>query len=176
MPAPASRAAELENSRLGVIFFLGNLRVDFSPEQSASELVDKGLETIKGKLGSGRIMSAASKVGGAVKGLEAKVNEIELAVQKWLVQKFNIDAGDAKLATGYFKTALPSLISGIHDEVTKTASDFKVTDVGSGLLTGISKTVEYFDLRHQGKGVAMESGHPDLVASSIRRSVGKSAL
>jgi len=176
MPAPASRSAELENSRLGVIFFLGNLRVDFSPEQSASELVDKGLETLKGKVGSGKVMSAANKVGGAVKGLETKVNEIEIAVQRWLVQKFNVDAGDAKLATGYFKTALPSLIYGIYGEVTATASDFKVTDMASGLLTGISKTVEYFDLRHMGKGVAMESGHPDLVASSIRRSVAKSAL
>lgn len=36
-----TRAAELENARLGVIFFLGNLRVDLSPESSLTDLKNR---------------------------------------------------------------------------------------------------------------------------------------
>ena len=61
---PASRGGELEHSRLGVIYFLGKLQVDFSPEASATEMKDKALAALQGKVGSGKVMKAATKVGG----------------------------------------------------------------------------------------------------------------
>ena len=173
---PSTRPMELENSRLGVIYFLGNLRVDFSPEDSATELKNKALAFLQGKVGDGKVMTAAKKVGGAVESIDRKVDEIALAIQKWLVDKFNFAPSDAELAIQHVRYNLPPLIYGIQDEARKTASDFGLTGVATGLYTGITKTIEYFNLRHVGKGVAMESGHPDLVAASIKRSVGKSAL
>ncbi|MDE2262147.1 MAG: hypothetical protein KGL45_06470 [Gammaproteobacteria bacterium] len=174
--APSSRAAELENSRLGVLYFLGNLRVDFSPEASATELKNKALTMLQGKVGDGRIMTAAAKVGGAVEAIDKQVNEIALAIQQWLVDKFNISASDAELAVQHVRYNVPALIYGIQGEVRKSASDFGVTGIASGLVTAVSKSIEYFNLRHAGQGVVLESGHPDIVAASIKRSVAKDAL
>jgi hypothetical protein len=169
---------------LGVIYFLGNLRVDFSPEDSAAELKKKALELLEAKADDGKKMAAAKKVGSAVvnkvgsvaEPIEAKVNQIAAAIQKWLVDKFNFSPSDAELAIQHVRYNLPPLIYRIQDEARKTASDFGATDAASGLYTAITKSIEYFNLRHVGKGVALESGHPDLVAASIKRSVGKSAL
>src|SRR6185437_5858209 len=83
--APSTRPMELENSRLGVIYFLGNLRVDFSPEDSATALKDKALTFLQDKVGDGKIMTAAKKVGSAVEAVDKKVDQIALAIQKWLV-------------------------------------------------------------------------------------------
>jgi hypothetical protein len=178
--APSSRAAELENSRLGVIYFLGNLRVDFSPEESASSLMSKGIGILEGKAAGskvgGKIVAVAKKAGGAVDALDKGVDQIAASIQKWLVDKFNFSSSDAELAIQHVRYNLPPLIYGIQDEARKTADDFGVTGIASGLYTGISKTIEYFDLRHTGKGVALESGHPDIVAASIQKSVAKSAL
>jgi hypothetical protein len=167
---------ELENSRLGVIYFLGNLRVDFSPEESATALKNKALAFVQGKVGDGKVITAAKKVGGAVESIDKMVDQISLAIQKWLVDKFNFSPSDAELAIQHVRYNLPPLIYGIQDEIRKTAKDFGVTGVASGLYTGITKSIEYFNLRHVGKAVALESGHPDLVAASIKRSVAKSAL
>jgi hypothetical protein len=167
---------ELENSRLGVIYFLGNLRVDFSPENSATALKNKALALLQDKVGDGKAMTAAKKVGGAVESIDKSVDQIALAIQKWLVEKFNFSPSDAELAVQHVRYNLPPLIYVIQDEVRKTAKDFGVTGVASGLYTGITKSIELFNLRHVGKTVALESGHPDLVAASIKRSVAKSAL
>lgn len=118
-PPLSSRAEELENSRLGVIYFLGNL---------------------------------------------------------WLAQKFNFAKKDIELAVQHVRYNLLPVIYGIQSEARKTASDFSVADMASGLYTGISETIKYFNVRHAGKGVAMESGHPDIVATSIKWSIAKSAL
>lgn len=173
---PSTRPMELENSRLGVIYFLGNLRVDFSPEESATALKNKALAFVQGKVGDGKVITAAKKVGGAVESIDKMVDQISLAIQKWLVDKFNFSPSDAELAIQHVRYNLPPLIYGIQDEIRKTAKDFGVTGVASGLYTGITKSIEYFNLRHVGKAVALESGHPDLVAASIKRSVAKSAL
>jgi hypothetical protein len=174
--APSTRAAELESSRLGVIYFLGNLRVDFSPEASATELKNKALTLLQGKVGDGKIMTAATKVGGAVDAIDKQVNEIALAIQQWLVGKFNISASDAELAVQHVRYNVPALIYGIQGEVRKTASDFGVTGIASGLVTAVTKSIDYFNLRHAGQGVVLESGHPDIVAASIKKSIGKDAL
>jgi hypothetical protein len=167
---------ELENSRLGVIYFLGNLRVDFSPEDSATDLKNKALTFLHGKVGDGKVMTAAKKVGGVVESIDSTVDQVALAIQKWLVDKFNFSPSDTELALQHVRYNLPPLISGIKDEIGKTAKDFGVTGVASGLYTGITKSIELFSLKHAGKGVALESGHPDLVAASIKRSVAKTAL
>ena len=39
-----------------------------------------------------------------------------------------------------------------------------------------SETIKYFNIRHAGKGGVMQSGHPDIVATSIKWSIAKSAL
>lgn len=175
-PTPLTRPAELENSRLGVIYFLGNLRVDFSPEGSATELKNKTLTLLQGKVGDGKIMAAATKVGAAVEAIDRQVDQIAAAIQEWLVGKFNISKSDAELAVQHVRYNVPALIYGIQDEARKTAHDFGVTGVASGLVTAVSKSIEYFNLRHTGKGVTLESGHPDIVAASIRRAVAKDAL
>jgi hypothetical protein len=174
--APATRPSDLENSRLGVIYFLGNLRVDFSPEESATALKNKALAFLQGKVGDGKIMTAAKKVGGVVESIDKQVDQIALAIQKWLVDKFNFSASDAELAVQHVRYNLPPLIYGIQSEARKSSDDFGVTGMASGLYTGITKSIELFNLKHVGKGVALESGHPDIVAASIQRSIGKSAL
>lgn len=178
--APTPRSLDLENSRLGVIYFLGNLRVDFSPEQSATELKNKGVEFLQKKVGSsnvgGKVVTAAKKVGGVVERIDKTVDDIAASIQKWLVDRFHISPSDAELAVQHVRYNLPPLIYGIQDELGKQADDFGLTGVATGLYTAISKTIEFFNLKHTGQGVALESGHPDLVASSIQKSVAKSAL
>ena len=44
------------------------------------------------------------------------------------------------------------------------------------MYTAITKTIEFFDLKHKGKDVALESGDPNLIAASIQRSIAKAAL
>lgn len=173
---PSTRAAELESSRLGVIYFLGNLQVDFSPEASATDLKNKALAVLKAKAGDGRIAAAATRVGGVVEAIDTRVNEVALAIQHWLVGKFEVSQSDAELAVQHVRYNLPPLIYGIHGELDKTAGSYPVTGIASGLVTAVSKSIEFFNLKHTGKGVALESGHPDIVAASIRRSVAKDAL
>ena len=173
---PSTRSTELENSRLGVIYFLGNLRVDFSPETSATQLKNKALTLLQGKVGDGKIMTAAAAVGGAVDAIDKKVDQIALAIQEWLVGKFDIAPSDAELAVQHVRYNLPALIYGIQGEARKSASSFSATDVASGLYTAVSKSIEYFNLKHLGTGVVLESGHPDIIAASIKQSVAKDAL
>jgi hypothetical protein len=174
------RSLELDNSRLGVIFFLGNLRVDFSPEKSAAELKNKGLELLQGKVGGSKLgdkaVSVAKKAGGVVDSIDRQVDEIAAAIRNWLVERFHISPADAELAIQHVRYNLPPLIYGIRGELGKQADDFGLTGVATGLYTAITKTIEFFDLKHKGTDVALESGHPDLVAASIKRAVGKSAL
>ena len=171
---PSSRGGELEHSRLGVIYFLGKLQVDFSPEASATELKNKALAALQGKVGSGKIMKAATKVGGVVEKIDKEVNEIAVSIQEWLVGKFNVAPSTAELAVQHVRYNLPSLVSAIKDEVTGAGSEVK--DIAMGLVTAVSKSIEYFNLRHAGQGVTLESGHPDIVASSIKSSVARDAL
>ena len=173
---PASRGGELEHSRLGVIYFLGKLQVDFSPEASATEMKDKALAALQGKVGSGKIMKAATKVGGLVEGIDKQVNEIAKTIQEWLVGKFNVAASDAELAVQHVRYNLPTLIKEIVSEITSTGKSGDMKAVASGLVTAVSKSIDYFNLRHAGKGVVLESGHPDIVAQSIKHSIGRDAL
>jgi len=182
MPSPLfeTRPAELEHARLGVIFFLGNLEVSFSPEQSVSELKEKALSAVKGVVGDGRILSAATKVGNVVNSvtdsISAEVDDIALTVRKWICKHFAFEESDVRLATDYLIQALPTLIYTIQGEVRKTASDFTPKDMAKGLYTAVTKTCERVGLEYYGHGVVMESGHPDLIADSIKWSVTKSAL
>lgn len=171
---PSSRAGELEHSRLGVLYFLGKLQVDFSPEDSATEMKNKALAALQGKVGSGKIMKAATKVGGVVEKIDKEVNQIAASVQEWLVGKFNVEAGTAELAVQHVRYNLPTLVSAIKDEVTGAGSDVK--DLAKGLVTAVSKSIEYFNVRHAGQGVVLESGHPDIIATSIKTSIGRDAL
>jgi len=171
---PASRGGELEHSRLGVIYFLGKLQVDFSPEASVTELKNQALAALQGKVGSGRIMKAATKAGNVVEKVDKEVNEIAKSIQEWLVGKFNVEAATAELAVQHVRYNLPTLISQIKDEITGAGSDTK--DLAMGLVTAVSKSIEYFNLRHAGQGVVLESGHPDIIATSIKNSVARDAL
>ncbi|HEX5462134.1 MAG TPA: hypothetical protein VFX20_19365 [Steroidobacteraceae bacterium] len=173
---PASRGGELEHSRLGVIYFLGKLQVDFSPEASATEMKNKALAALQGKVGSGKIMKAATKVGGLVEGIDKQVNEIAKTIQEWLVGKFNVAASDAELAVQHVRNNLPTLIKEIVSEITSTGKSGDIKELASGLVTAVSKSIDYFNLRHAGKGVVLESGHPDIVAQSIKHSIGRDAL
>ena len=173
---PASRGGELEHSRLGVIYFLGKLQVDFSPETSATEMKNKALAALQGKVGSGKVMKAATKVGGLVEGIDKQVNEIAKTIQEWLVGKFNVAASDAELAVQHVRYNLPTLIKEIVNEITSTGKSGDIKELASGLVTAVSKSIDYFNLRHAGKGVVLESGHPDIVAQSIKHSIGRDAL
>ncbi|MGH8296194.1 MAG: hypothetical protein ACRETZ_11975 [Steroidobacteraceae bacterium] len=173
---PSSRGGELEHSRLGVIYFLGNLRVDFSPEDSATELKNKALAALQGKVGSGKIMQAATEVGGVVEGIDKQVNEIAHSIQEWLVGKFNVAASDAELAVQHVRYNLPMLVKAIVGEITSHGKSGEIKNIASGLVTAVSKSIEYFNLRHAGEGVVLESGHPDIIAASIKHSVIKDAL
>jgi hypothetical protein len=177
-PPPSSRTPELENSRLGVIYFLGNLQVDFSPEASATELKNKALELLKSKVGDGRVLKAATKVGGAVESIDKKVDEIAKTIQQWLEQRFNISPSDAELAVQHVRYNLPSLITGIGSAASGTGSldPTGAYDIARGLATAVSRTIDYIDLQYKGSGVVLEAGHPDIVAQSIKSAIGKSAL
>ena len=134
---PSSRGGELEHSRLGVIYFLGKLQVDFSPEASATELKNKALAALQGKVGSGKIMKAATKVGGVVEKIDKEVNEIAVSIQEWLVGKFNVAPSTAELAVQHVRYNLPSLVSAIKDEVTGAGSEVK--DIAMGLVTAVDR-------------------------------------
>ena len=75
-----------------------------------------------------------------------------------------------------FDTTSSPLITGINDELGNGSDDYGLTGVATGMYTAITKTIEFFDLKHKGKDVALESGHPNLIASSIQRSIAKAAL
>lgn len=179
---PASRAGELESSRLGVIFFLGKLQVSFSPEEASGELRTKALSLLAGSGGKAAGIAQAAAVAAAdpIRKLGV-VDDISKAIQKWLVSRFHVSPDDAKLGVQYVQYNLPSLIFGIQSAVADTGAitgptDSGVTTIATGLYTAITKTMEYFDLKHAGAGVALETGHPDLIADSIKRSVKKAAL
>jgi hypothetical protein len=175
---PSSLSAELENSRLGVIYFLGNLQVDFSPEASATELKNKALGLLKSKVGDGRVLKAATKVGGVVESIDEKVNEIAKTIQQWLEQRFNVSPGDAELAVQHVRYNLPALITGIQSAASGTGAldPTGALSIARGLATAVSRTIDYIDLQYKGSGVVLEAGHPDIVAQSIKSSIGKSAL
>jgi len=80
----STREAELVNSRLGVIYFLGNLQVDFSPEKSVTDMKNTALGFVKDKVGDGRILKAATKVGDVVGAADAMVNQVCQSVAAWL--------------------------------------------------------------------------------------------
>ncbi len=179
---PASRAGELESSRLGVIFFLGKLQVDFSAEEASKDLATSSLGLLAGSGGNAAAIVEAGAAAAAIPGRKmTMVEEIGNAIQKWLVRKFNVAPDDARLAVHYVQYNLPSLILGIQSAVGDTGAitgptSSGVTTIATGLYTAITKTIEFFDLRHAGTGVALEAGHPDLIAESIKSSVAKAAL
>jgi len=186
---PLSQLAELENSRLGVIYFLGHLRVDFAPEQSAAELNDKVHTFVKNRIGD-KTAAAVKTVGDLGVKLAGQVDKIAEVIESWLVKRFpdKIEVEDAKLAVQYVRHNLPSFLFGIGavpskagaykkvSDATKIPAVGELVDVASGLYQAITKTVEFFELRHAGSGVVMESGHPDMIAASITSAVKKSAL
>ena len=61
-----NRSAEFDNSRLGVIYFLGNLQVDLSPEKSVSDLKDAALGFVKSKVSNQKVIKGASALGGSL--------------------------------------------------------------------------------------------------------------
>ena len=68
------------------------------------------------------------------------------------------------------------MITGINDELGNSSDDYGLTGVATGMYTAITKTIELYDLKHKGDGVVLESGHPNLIAASIQRSIAKAAL
>jgi hypothetical protein len=171
----STRDAELENARLGVIFFLGSLDVSLAPESSISDLKNQAARFIKSK--TGKLDKVLDKVGKGVDTIDGAVNDICDAVKEWLCARFKVNPADAELAIQHLRHNLPPLIYGIQEEIGKEAKDFGgLGGIARGLYTAITKTIEYFDLKHKGKDVAMESGHPELIARSIVSGVGKSAL
>ena len=48
---------------------------------------------------------------------------------------------------------LPTLIKEIVSEITSTGKSGDIKDLASGLVTAVSKSIDYFNLRHAGKGV-----------------------
>jgi hypothetical protein len=172
------RNADLDNARLGVIYFLSSLRVDLSPEQSITDLKNQGVKFLKGKVGP-KAGAAIERVGNAVEAVDRTVDQIAKSVKEWLCDRFDVSEIDAELVVQHLRHNLPGLIIGIQDELGKDAKDFAtggLTTIASGLYTAITRTIEFFDLKHKGKGVVMESGHPELIAASITRNVAKSAL
>ncbi|MGH7468223.1 MAG: hypothetical protein ACRENP_09580 [Longimicrobiales bacterium] len=173
-----ARTAELDNARLGVIFFLGNLRVDLSPESSLTDLKNQGMKFLKSKIGD-KASAELELVGRGVEAIDSTVDKIAAAIKTWLCERFKISETDAELAVQHLRHNLPGLISGINGEIGKEAADFTtggLSTVATGLYTAITRTIEYFDLKHKGAGVALESGHPDLIASALTRGVARSAL
>jgi hypothetical protein len=173
-----ARAAELDNARLGVIFFLGNLRVDLSPESSLTDLKNQATKFIQSKIGD-RGRAELELVGRGVEAIDTTVDKIAAAIKTWLCERFKISETDAELAVQHLRHNLPGLIAGIKSEAGKEVADFTtggLTTIATGLYTAITRTIEYFDLKHKGAGVALESGHPDLVASALSRGVARSAL
>lgn len=171
-----TREAELVNSRLGVIYFLGNLQVDFSPEKSVTDMKNTALGFVKGKVGDGRILQAATKVGNVVGAADSMVNDICKSVGEWLANKFHVPASDVDLAIQHIRYNLPGLIYTIQDEVRKTAGDFGVTGMASGLYKGVTEAIKLYNIHTQGQEVSLVDGHPDIIAISIRHSVRNSLL
>ena len=171
---PSSRDGELAHARLGVIYFLGKLEVGFSPEASAAELKNKVVTALQGKVGKGRILTAATKVGDAAEGIEKEVNDIARSIQEWLVNRFKISPSTADLAVQHVRYNLPELIKAIKDEVTDGSSELKT--IATGLAKAISKTIEAYGLDKARKGVKLESGYPDIIATSIQHSIVNDAL
>lgn len=180
-PAMA-RLRDLENSRLGVVFFLGNLQLDFSPDTASNNFKDEATKVLTGIPSGGvggKIVSAAKSVGaaqGLAKTIDKTVDQIADAIRDWLAKKFHFAPSDVELAIQHVRYNLPGLVVDIQSEIRKTAGDFGLGGVATGLFTGITKTVELYNLHHAGEGVALQSGHPDLIAKSIQLSVLKSAL
>jgi hypothetical protein len=171
-----TREAELVNSRLGVIYFLGNLQVDFSPEKSVTDMKNTALGFVQGKVGDGRILQAATKVGNVVGAADSMVNDFCKSVGEWLANKFHVPASDVDLAIQHIRYNLPGLIYTIQDEVRKTAGDFGVTGMASGLYKGVTEAIKLYNIHTQGQEVSLVDGHPDIIAISIRNSVRNSLL
>jgi len=173
-----ARAVELDNARLGVIFFLGNLRVDLSPESSLTDLKNQATKFLKTKIGD-KVGPELALVGKGVEAIDSTVDKIAAAIKTWLCERFKISEMDAELAVQHLRHNLPSLISGIKSEAGKEVSDFTtggLSTIATGLYSAITRTIEYFDLKHKGEGVVLESGHPDLIAAALKRGVARSAL
>jgi hypothetical protein len=131
-----------------------------------------------------RLQRVAAVTGGvdAIRNaVKQEVDEIAKAVQGWLTQKFKVSASDCELAIQHLRHNLPGVISGIKDEIEGASGGSStptgdIKGVAKGLFTGVTKAIEFFDIKHKGENVVLESGHPDLVAKAITSAVGRSAL
>ncbi|HKZ72848.1 MAG TPA: hypothetical protein VJ011_02220 [Steroidobacteraceae bacterium] len=171
----AGRAEELDNARLGVVFFLSTLTV-LEPESTLTEMHKTVADFVKSKAG-GRFAPEMELIGKGAAAIDGTVNSIAAAIKKWLCERFKISEIDAEVAAQHLRKNLPGLIASIKKIVEDEGKSLGgLGDVAGGLYKAITKTVEHFSLRHKAEGVVMESGHPDLIASSIRSSVARSAL
>ena len=58
------------------------------------------------------------------------------------------------------------VIIGSEPQVQKALAGANWFLADTSYSDAITKAIEYFDLKHKGKGVALEFGHPDIVAAS----------
>jgi hypothetical protein len=181
----STRIEDLDNARLGVLYFVGNLRCDLSPEESVSDLKKAATGFLKGKVSDSRLNRVGAVMGGVDSirnAVKQEVDEIAEAVQSWLTTKFKVSASDAELAIQHLRHNLPEVISGISSDIkggtggSSGPPTGEIKGIAKGLYTGVTKTIEFYELKQKSADVVLESGHPDQVASAITRAVGRSAL
>jgi hypothetical protein len=165
--------ADLENARLGVIFFLSRLEVGSDPEESIGKMKDEAIKLIQSK--TRKLDKPLALAGKALDSFEKTVEDISKTIEAWLAERFKVSPARARTVVWQLKSHLPGLIKGIADEVTGGDS-VGVEGIAKGLYAAITKAIEYYDLKVAGKDVAMQSGHPELIARAITSAVGIASL
>jgi hypothetical protein len=172
-PSHPVRLADLENARLGVIFFLSRLEVGSDPEESIGKMKEEAFKFIQGK--TRKLDKPLALAGKALDSIEKIVDDMTKTIEQWLVTRFKTTPARARTVVWQFKENLPGLIKGISEEAAG-GDDIGYFEIAKGLYTAISKAIEYYDLRTAGKDVAMQSGHPELIARAITSAVGIASL
>jgi hypothetical protein len=180
MLSAGARNAELTSARLGVIHFLSTLQVN-EPELSdmlrdASRLIPAGSAVLNQVLDMAATGGKKAAIGPKA---SAAVNSINQKISNWLADKFGASSEDVDAVIRYLERQLPSLIESLQEAITKEAGKALgggILDVGSNLLSGITATISYYELKDLGTKTRLEPGHPALLAEMITKKIGHAAL
>ena len=154
--ATRDRSLEIDNSRYGAIFFLKSLKVDeFN--------LDRAIEGLKDA------KKVATNTNDVRKAATSSANDVTDAMTERLKTSFGADLLDEAART--LKAKLPDVLEGILAEALKFKSD--VWSVAKGIYRAADARWTHAALEKAGAGVAMQSGHPDLIATSIADSVNR---
>lgn len=180
MASTVERDLEMDNARLGAIYFLANLKTDGWDVKQGFEAVKDagkgaGAATTVAKATSGPADAKAAAPASGIREMAARTaKEVVDYVIEQLQKLFKyakellIEAASAVMAK------LPELLTTILAEAANITKD--LDGVRKGLVQAVTKGIDYIALQRKGKGVVMEAGHPDIIAKAIESAVKGSAM